>query len=486
MRCSKCGDTISENSKFCGVCGAEIENLVIDNTLQQSVDGEFTNPNSNSSSRDGMLTDIDMQQSMPVQENVNTKQPLPPQGNKITRKGNKNLVMLLATIILLLIIALFIFQFMKKSPREIFEKSIDQVFKTVNEAINEDVTTVKGSYELKTTVNAKNSELKQIFDIINKVSIDTNYEIDTEKMIMNMDLNTKYDGKSLLDADMFINKNVGYMYLPGLSEQYFKMDVETAVQSNGINNNVDKEQITIIIEEVQKELKKALKDEYFASMKTTININGKEKKVTKSTLELDNRRANEITKVLLTNLKENETFLTSASKLTEQTAQEIKLSLDESINSISNDTSIDKGKFIVSIFTSGLTHEFIGIQFEIIDTVDNVVIAVQKENQNYYYQVKDGSSEVLNGNMRIDGNIEKNADVIFDLSITNIADMKLEMKYKNETNVVVKEKEITNATDINLLTDVEMQQITQKLLANEGFAKLISDIQNISNLYYNN
>ena len=381
-------------------------------------------------------------------------------------------------VVTVVFIGVVVFQFFKKSPKEVFESAVDQVYRAVNDSVVKNVKTQKGTYALKVTVDTKDLQAKEMLDFINKLSLNGSYEVDNENMIMNMAFRSKYDQDTLVDMDFYMNGKKGYLYLPGVYNRYIETEVESTDEEN-----IDKEQLAIVLEESVKAFKKSLKDEYFTSGDAKISINGKKTKVKKITLELTEARFNEMTKVILTELKDNDRFLTAISKIGKQSKEDIKSELETSIADITEADSQDQATISFSLYTTGMKHNIVGYQIKGIDGEEKQIMEVQIDDDTYYYQLINGENETLTGSVQVKDNKNNGSNIIINASLTNIADIKLEMDYTKEDNVTVKAKEITNSISADMLTENDNQLILQGLLQNEGFIKLINDIQKLNSPY---
>lgn len=493
MKCPKCGVEIFENSKVCPVCGMELvtheetnsaslnqPSDVLTNQLNEA--SQSTNVMQNQSTEVSQPSGVISNQLNEVSQLNNV---MPNQSNVVTqlnqnekKKKNNKLVWIILALAIVAIVLFLVFQFLKKSPKEVFESAIDQVYRAVNDSVVKNVKTEKGTYSLKVTVDAKDSQAKQMLDFINKISLSGNYEVDNENMVMNMAFRSKYDKDTLLDMDFYLNGKKGYLYLPGVYNKYIETEVETTN-----NEKIDKKELTVALEELVKAFKKSLKDDYFTSIDTKINVNGKEKEVKKITLELTKARANEMTKVILTELKDNDRFLEAISNIKKESKEDIKNELETSLADI-DDTNLENSEiYNFSLYVTGIKQNIIGYQIDVVSDDENQIIQVQVENDTYYYQFIDNEDEVLKGNIQIKDDKKSGSNILINASITNIADIKLEMGYTKEENVKVNAKEITNTIHSDMLTEKDSQLILQGLLQNKGFIKLVNDIQKLRNPY---
>lgn len=475
MQCPKCKMQIKDGIKICPFCGENLDSSQESNMNEQQ-DGlsqlnnmEMSQPNMTSQSNNvGSQEKVTSEQNkIGIQPN-NVGIPQSKATSPISRKKMNKTTWIIVGIVLVIVLVIGVLMMLKKSPKQIFESSIDQVYRTINDSLVKKVTSEKGSYSLKMKVEPKDATAKSMLDIINKISLSGNYEIDYDNMIMNMGIRTKYDNDTLLNLDFYTSKNKGYLYLPGLYDKYIMLDMTNSSKEE----TLDKEQLSIVLEEGTKALKKSFKKEYFNSMDTTISVNGKETKVKQNVLELDTKRIYEMQKVVLTELKKNDKFLTSMSKLSKKTKDELKEIMDEmSQEELPEETSNEKVNFV--IYTKGISNKVVAVQMETITDNETVTVDFQKENDTYYFQVMNHKETTLKGSlaMKEDGN------AMLDVSVINIADIKLDFTHQKEENVKVTEKEVSNAISQNQLTEAESAKIQQELFQNKGLIKLIQDIQ---------
>lgn len=485
MKCPKCGGQIEENSKVCPICGMQlVTSQESSSAIPTQSNGEVqpssvtptqpsgvTQPSSATPTQSSGV--VQQSSGMPAQSSN-----VVPTSQQATKNNNNKLLWIILGVVTVVFIGVVVFQFLKKSPKEVFESAVDQVYHAVNDSMVKNVKTEKGNYSLKVTVDTKDSQAKEMLDFINKLSLNGNYEVDNENMIMNMAFRSKYDQDTLLDMDFYMNGKKGYLYLPGVYNRYIETEIESTNEGN-----IDKKQLAIVLEESVKAFKKSLKDKYFTSENTKISINGKEQKVKKITLELTETRFNEMTKVMLTELKDNDRFLTAMSQIGKQSKEDIKSKLEASLADMTDTTSQDQATISFSLYTTGMNHNIVGYQIKGVDGEEKQTIEIQVDNDTYYYQLINGENETLTGNIKIKDNKNNGSNIIINASMTNIADIKLEMNYTKEENVTVKAKEVTNFISDDMLTENDNQLILQGLLQNEGFIKLINDIQKLNSPY---
>ena len=276
MICLKCNSNIAENQLNCPGCGTSIEELKQNNLLMEEEE----------QANDDVIEVIDEQPeenaatvSEPEKEVINietTEQNVTPiQAQSFTadnkNKSNKLPLLLIILLVVALIGGLGLGYFISKSPKYIFTRSINKLYKNFSSNLKEDADTVTSNFSLKLNLDGT-EDSKAIMNIINNISLEGKVSIDYLNKLILVTLNSTYDNDKLINADIQYQKGNAYVLLNDIFDKYIVVG-----DMNELDNYFEKMQINkdhkIVIAEVKKALIKSLKSEYFESEKTELEIN---------------------------------------------------------------------------------------------------------------------------------------------------------------------------------------------------------------------
>ena len=142
-----------------------------------------------------------------------------------------------------------------------------------------------------TNLNQTTSNLKYIHDKNNK------------KMLVTVE--SKKAETKILDLKLLIENSTEYFFIDGQVGNYVNNGNSTYFE-NINSETTSKDNIIYILEQVSKSLKKNISNEEFRTTKEQIDINGKPKKLNKTTIEFDNTKLIELFNKVLEDLKKDE------------------------------------------------------------------------------------------------------------------------------------------------------------------------------------
>lgn len=484
MKCLKCNSDIAENQLNCPGCGTSIEELKQNNLLM--VEEEQAN--------DDVIEVIDEQPeenaatvSEPVSEpeeeviNVETTEQnaTPIQAQSFTadnkNKSNKLLLLLIILLVVVLIGGLGLGYFISKSPKSIFTRSINKLYKNFSSNLKEDADTVTSNFSLKLNLDGT-EDSKAIMNIINNISLEGKVSIDYLNKLILVTLNSTYDNDKLINADIQYQKGNAYVLLNDIFDKYIVIG-----DMDELDNYFEKMQINkdhkIVIAEVKKALIKSLKSEYFESEKTELEINNVKENVVKNNLKITKDNVAQIKKDFLTNLKNDDKFLESYAKLNDSDKDSVKESIQTSID-YATETDIEDDTLELNLYTKGFTNELVKVELLVKNGDESTEISIIKnDDKNYKLKVVSADKEEVNINI----NVEKEKDNTT-LKISTAVEgqqMSLEIKYSGEYNKEVSAQDVSNSISIDELTEEQASEIMTKLLQNNGVKKLMEAINSI-------
>lgn len=336
------------------------------------------------------------------------------------KKTNK-IAILLFIIGLVIIGGVIYFYLFKKSST--FETYINKSFTYLEEnLVNLDS---EGKITLSFNLNTNNQDMKDVVNLLNKIKVDSSYQIDFTNKKMNINLNSTYDNKELLKGNIYTENSYLYFNLNNITDKYYKSDkIEEYEEMFNLDMNTNdlKEYLNDYQEKLIDNLDKAeIKEE---------NVSLNNKNVLKSTLVI---------------------------------TDELKKEMD--LDSEDYDFAISK----VILYTDNKNF----VRLEIIS--DNNTITVDKNNNVYKVEFTEENKEPIKLDIDIKDNLVNVIAYLNDTDLSgNITFGFSKNKLAKFTNVDVK-----NATNFSDITEDEMSNIFEKISTNEGVMALLGEIEKL-------
>lgn len=471
MKCLKCNSSITEDQLNCPGCGTSIEELKQNNLL--------------------LMEDENKEEAVEVSDNVQEVEKAPEQNVEVNSQEqtvsytkntkSKTPLFVVVAVAAFLVIVLGVSYFVTKSPKSIFTRSINDLYKNIEVNLKENVKTLSTNFELKLNVDG-NEENKELTDIVNNLSLKGNVNIDYINKLFLVSFNSTYANDKLLDAEVQYQNGNAYVLLNDVFDKYIAVDSE-----EGMDDYFETVQITedhkILVTKVKKALTKSLKSKFFETSKVELEINGKKENVTKNTLKLTKENMAELTKGFLEALKNDDKFLKSYAKINNTDEATVKDSLESEIASIDGeDLTENAGE--VSLYTKGLFNELVKIEMLVSEGSDSLELSLTKKDDNNYVAklvTMDKEEFILNVNVTKEGNT-LNLKLSTNVENQNIL---LDIKYGYEYDKEVTLKDVSDSVNINELTEEQATEIMNKLSQNVGVQKIIEAISKIENDYGN-
>lgn len=318
---------------------------------------------------------------------------------------NKKLLFVLIPVIVVVVALLagIVFLALNGSPEKIFKSSVNKVFGMLK-TTEEEYSTMKGTINLTANIESDDENVQALNTMLGGAAIELNMEADTTNMIINENLNVKYNNENLLNASILLQDEKGYVYLPDWLNKYLELPEELLEYSDLTEyyEKLDTLDQGALIEAIEEELIIAISNQELIQEKTTLVLNGQETKVTASTLSLNSSELLTFTKDFTTNLKENEKFKKGLGEFKE----DYILVLEEALQTLDTNTDISNNdeineEFIFTIYTKGFLNKFVGVSAKTIDTYweETVGLNLFRHNDGKYefvaYDEYDGEKEEL-------------------------------------------------------------------------------------------
>lgn len=409
----------------------------------------------------------------------------------VKNKNKKAIIIggIIAAVVIIALVLVYFLIFAK--PQFVFNTAIDKLFKAETKKYD----TVKTDIKLKVSGEMEDDTVQENFDEISKLGLILGGQLDTENKIGIVNLGLQYDKEELVEAsvgykDKKIYANIGDLY----DNKWINIDnAEEAVDSieEVISNTCEQDRakngqkaMKMLGEEIKTQLNKEGK---FSKQKVTEKINGKEEKLTKSTVSLTEKQYFNVLKNVLKNLAKNDKFLECYEDKEEQ-----KEILNNTVEALESNYKINEDATIkISIYTKGIFKKFKGVSFEITASGEKGELIVLKENENSYaYSVKTkstgASQEVVSGTIKIEKETDKKDEqegkVTITINVNEIGKIKLEANYSVKYNDGIDGINTKNSVKITEMTEEDTEYIYNKLIEKPLIGDIITSIGSTSNL----
>lgn len=369
---------------------------------------------------------------------------------KEKKSGSKVAILLLVLGIIIIGGGLYFYFF--KKDNNVFEtyitKSADYLEKNVVNTLDSE-----GKIGLSFNLNTNDEELKDTVNLLNKIKIDSSYQVDFTNKKMYIGLDSTYDNKELLKGSLYLENSYLYFNLNNITDKYYKSDkIDEYDKLFSTNTNTT-------------DLKKSI-DSYKNILlnnldKATIekeNVTLNNKKVLKTTLIV----TEEFNKSIQDELLKNKDLINSLSKL-------------ENVDTSEIETKLKEGNLVgskVIIYTSGSN-------FVRLETIEgNNVTTIDKENDTYKIEIKESDNQPVKVDVTVKNNDISLVIYLSDDNLTGSLSLSFS-KNKLDKLTSVDIKDASNFSDID---EEEMHAIFEKIGKNEGVSALITEINKLFGL----
>lgn len=381
------------------------------------------------------------------------------------KKQQKGLLIGGIVVVLFLIIGTFAAYFLPTKPKKVFTTAIESVY-SLSKENSKQSDKLGGTFTLSTDLHSDNKQEEKIFEILNNLNIKIDYQVDTNAKKMQMLLDSHYKDKELLAASMNIENDNAYIFLKDIYSKYLLVPSEGLDKMfKTFENTKDYE---IVLKYFKNAFKKSLKDEYFTKENTSISLNGKNVKVSKNNLVLNEKNITEIANVLSEELN-NKEFIESCSRITDTSEEKIRNGLEELKENVDIEETL-----IVTIYTQGLQNKFAGISFQ----DENEKFSIFKNTEtNYSYEVT-ANRQNFKGDIEIKVSNKKDANIKLSFDIDGIKGF-ITFDFVSNENVDFNKIDENNVVSTENLSNQEAMQIINNFQKKEGIADFIKAITSL-------
>ena len=260
-------------------------------------------------------------------------------------------------------------KFFNKSPKDVYTTNLKSAIKKVNNSINEVAkyyqNEVKGSVKVDGLLFTMSG-----FDIINDYEFTVANKVDENNKIALTNLaivDTK--NKNKLDADIYLKDGDIYLDLKDTYDGIIKLTSEVDEETRTIfknalsdlgNNNYVK--FSYLLDKVTNLYLDTLENEDFKQENVKINVNGKEKNLTSTSIIYSQEKAAKTVKTIVKGLLDDEVSISYISNITNTSIEDVKKQLNEILN---DELEGNSNKTLnVSVYTKGSTLAGLEMSFD--------------------------------------------------------------------------------------------------------------------------
>ena len=261
------------------------------------------------------------QPAVPNQNDVINSVPLVPVEPAKKKKNKKKMIFILIGIIIIVLGAIggFVYFGLKTNSKNAFLLSLNSIksdLVTMMEPATYTVTTLgdkyegEGNFKINLASDMFTDEASEdyaaflpMIENINKIDFKYSFGQDLENKKALLNFTPSLNNENLINFKYYAVNNKQYMLFEDILNKYIEIEDSELNLSDSYDYNKTEEEMNYLYEVVLTSLNKNLKSEYFTKEDVTIQIDGEDKDVVKSTLVLDEKNVSELTANILEDLK---------------------------------------------------------------------------------------------------------------------------------------------------------------------------------------
>lgn len=421
----------------------------------------------------------------------------------------------IGVVILLVLIAMILVNFLVlQNPQRIFNKTIDKIFdieRLEKSELAKKIDSMRTSGKVNVSIIPEDSDLTETLEFMREQGIDiekcafkwkTQIDVPDKKVIC--DLGAEYKDDPAISVRGYYDSEEVYLYFEDIFEKYIKVDDENGELKSQIemifNNIALKEKKIDDVKKISKIFKNELKSQAkgygtFEKEKTTVEINGKEVKVLKSTVILSEKEIYKLLKTISSNLSKNDEFVDCVNDLLKDWSPEtsknnsdisskdwlLELSKDAE-NEIENASADNYTK--ISLYTKGILNDnLIGgdILMYSNGSYDGKLSLLQKTKNTFEYKIKVENSEIetISGTITMKEKENKSKQKVSEVTITVDIEgyglITLNLNITEEMNTGIDKINTKNSVNMNELTQEDSESILEKLMQRPLIGEVIKN-----------
>jgi len=422
----------------------------------------------------------------------------------VVAKSNKKLIAILLVAIIAVVGVYFVFLKKNSSPKSIFTKAINKEYEKFMDAFEVDekkldkavVVDQKIDFDIDIDKSIIGADGKKMIDELNKLGLSVTTAFDSKKSEGIFDLAATYDKKDLIALALYLTENKGYVELKNLFDKYIEVDMDSSELLNVSSTaSFDKKDAKYLVKSVKDNLLDSLEEKQFKKSTEKIDVNGKETKLSKITLGLSEKDANQLAIKFIKNVKEDKKFIKIMAKQLDMKESDLKEMLNQSVKSLEENKDLSTEDILfISVYAKGNNPIGFGLEaedaeFRIIEDNKNkstltvksgeveipfVIEKVEKGNTTEYKVSVDFQGLKASISLKSE---EIKKDKEYKLTFTIKAMDMIDVKITDEVEVEFKDKldmpEFKNTVKAENISEEDSNKIMAKLSENETIMEFV-------------
>lgn len=394
------------------------------------------------------------------QTNSTNPEPAVVQGNMGGKKKGKG-ILVIPIILIIASIAAAVYYFGYYTSTEQFYKrllgyGLEAIAMSSDE---EDYKSYKAGIKLDMNFESETEEIgSEVEELINELEVAMETQIDKESEQLVVKIESDYDNEELLNLDLYSNTKdeKTYIYAKDFLDKYLEVELEDEYYAE-IAELFETTETNVIQQKkaakiFTQELSKMVKSEYCETENENINVNGREVKATRRTIQMTYQQFADEFMTAFENVQKHEDMRDSREFA--RLVADAKIEMQDAIEG-SEDVIIK-----VNIYTTGILSKVVKVEIVIIDEEEPVTLAVtQIDNDKYAIEILLEDEVIINSNL----DMSKNGTMKFEIDIEEIGELILDIKYNEEYDVEIDKVDKNKCSTIEGLTQEEQLTLVQNL-----------------------
>ena len=468
MKCSKCNNEIEEGCAFCPSCGTKVEEVKETEevkTQEESTEvktqevAEEPVVETKEENKDVVKEEVKKEE---VKETVNVETPKK-EGSK-EKKRHSVITMAIVMVAIILVVAIIaVVALCSKSSEKLFKGFIKSAITELyaGDAATSNSANINASVELSTDIK----EIKEVVDGL-KVATNVQYNLSDKQVVLGLNLDKKTDSYLSLNSMVDFKDNQVYLSEPNLYDKVIKVEIPEEYQDMikeylGEDDfaPVDKAVAKKAAKEIYSTIDANLSKDLFTSEKVTVNINGKDKKVTDNKLTITFEQLKSAVESTTKSLKMNNKFL-ECYKDRDQIIEALDV-IEDAVD------ELDEEEITVTVhyYTSGLTNKFVGVAIVASNDYGNEVIfeVVNTEKNVYEINLKEtqysSTETVATAKLVVNKSTNKEKDFSLSMDVEDEGNIQLRVVTSEVYNKGIEALNTSNAIEYTDITDEDYEEI---------------------------
>lgn len=468
MKCSKCNNEIEEGCAFCPSCGTKVEEVKETEevkTQEESTEvktqevAEEPVVETKEENKDVVKEEVKKEE---VKETVNAETPKK-EGSKEKQRHSVITMAIVMVAIILVVAIIAVVALCSKSSEKLFKGFIKSAITELyaGDAATSNSANINASVELSTDIN----EIKEVVDGL-KVATNVQYNLTDKQVVLGLNLDKKTDSYLSLNSMVDFKDNQVYLSEPNLYDKVIKVEIPEEYQDMikeylGEDDfaPVDKAVAKKAAKEIYSTIDANLSKDLFTSEKVTVNINGKDKKVTDNKLTITFEQLKSAVESTTKSLKMNNKFL-ECYKDRDQIIEALDV-IEDAVD------ELDEEEITVTVhyYTSGLTNKFVGVAIVASNDYGNEVIfeVVNTEKNVYEINLKEtqysSTETVATAKLVVNKSTDKEKDFSLSMDVEDEGNIQLRVVTSEVYNKGIEALNTSNAIEYTDITDEDYEEI---------------------------